>query len=76
MIFVKNYGTFFIYVGFALSTVGAAVLYLLKKKKKGEAEFYRKLPSLELLDADSCKFAGFGFILWGVMVASGALWAE
>ncbi|MCJ7617083.1 MAG: cytochrome c biogenesis protein CcsA [Desulfobacterales bacterium] len=61
--------------GAILIAVGAAVLYLLKKKK-GEAEFYRKLPSLELLDAYSCKFAGFGFILWGVMVASGALWAD
>lgn len=61
--------------GAILIALGTAIFYLLKKKK-GEAEFYKKLPSLEVLDTYSYKFAGFGFISWGIMVASGALWAD
>lgn len=61
--------------GAILIAVGTAIFYLLKKKK-GEAEFYEKLPPLEVLDNYSYKLAGFGFIFWGIMVASGAFWAD
>jgi len=62
-------------VGALLIALGTAVFYLLKKNKE-ETEFYKKLPSLEALDDYSYKFAGFGFVFWTVMVASGALWAH
>ena len=62
-------------VGAILIALGTAVFYLLKKKK-ATAGFYEKLPSLEALDDYSYKFAGFGFLFWTVMMASGALWAE
>jgi len=62
-------------VGAILIALGTAIFYLLKKRK-GKDEFYRKLPSLEVLDTYSYKFAGFGFISWTIMVASGALWAD
>lgn len=62
-------------VGAILIALGTSAFYLLKKKK-GENRFYKRLPSLEVLDTYSYKFAGFGFIFWGIMVASGALWAD
>jgi cytochrome c-type biogenesis protein CcsB len=62
-------------VGAILLSLGTAVFYLLKKRKK-QGPLYDKLPSLEALDAYSYKFANFGFVFWTVMVASGALWAE
>ncbi|MBU3970865.1 MAG: cytochrome c biogenesis protein CcsA [Alphaproteobacteria bacterium] len=62
-------------MGAILISLGTAIFYLLKKKK-GENEFYKKLPPLEALDAYSYKYAGFGFISWTIMVVSGALWAE
>ncbi|HUV50330.1 MAG TPA: cytochrome c biogenesis protein CcsA [Anaerolineae bacterium] len=62
-------------VGAILISLSTAIFYLLKKKK-GENEFYNKLPSLEALDAYSYKYAGFGFISWTIMVVSGSLWAE
>ncbi|GBE06053.1 MAG TPA: c-type cytochrome biogenesis protein CcsB [Nitrospirae bacterium] len=62
-------------VGAILISLGSAVLYLLKKKQ-GDKEFYRKLPSLEVLDAYSYKFIGFGFIFWSITVAAGSIWAN
>lgn len=62
-------------VGAFLIALVTAILYLLKKKNR-EGEFYRKLPSMEVIDTYSYKFAGFGFIFWAIMVASGAIWAE
>ncbi len=62
-------------VGAILIALGTSAFYLLKKKK-GENRFYKRLPSLEVLDTHSYKFVGFGFIFWGIMVASGALWAD
>lgn len=73
--FVIHISSNVVAVGAILIALSTAIFYLLKKKKE-EAEFYKKLPSLEVLDTYSYKFAGFGFIFWGIMVASGALWAD
>lgn len=61
-------------MGAFLIALSAAVLYLLKKRRHGE--FQSRLPSLEVLDACNYKYAGFAFILWGIMIIAGAFWAE
>lgn len=73
--FVTHITSTIVAIGAILISLGTAVLYLLKKKKM-EAEFYKKLPSLEVIDNYSYKFAGFGFISWTIMVVTGAIWAE
>lgn len=52
--------------------LGTSVLYLLKEKRQNK-EFYKKLPSLDALDAYSYKFTGFGFIFWSITIAAGAI---
>jgi cytochrome c-type biogenesis protein CcsB len=55
--------------------LGAAVLYLLKEKK-GETEFFRKFPSLSVLDAYGYQFTAFGFIFWSITIVAGSIWAN
>ncbi len=62
-------------VGAILISLGSAVLYLLKKGNK-DREFYRKLPSLEVLDEYSYKFIAFGFIFWSITIVAGSIWAN
>jgi cytochrome c-type biogenesis protein CcsB len=61
--------------GAVIIALGTAVLYLLKEKRP-EQEFYKKLPPLDVLDAYSYKFTGFGFIFWNIALAAGAIWAN
>jgi cytochrome c-type biogenesis protein CcsB len=55
--------------------LGAAVLYLLKEKK-GETEFFKKFPSLSVLDAYGYQFVAFGFIFWSITIVAGSIWAN
>lgn len=55
--------------------LGDAVLYLLKEKK-GETEFYKKFPSLSVLDAYGYQFTAFGFIFWSITIVAGSIWAN
>lgn len=62
--------------GFAAVLVAAALglLYLLKQRAQPGA--YDRLPTLEALDALSYRFVVGGFTLYGVMIVSGAFWAN
>lgn len=62
-------------VGAILISLGCAVLFLLKRREP-EKMFYQKLPSIDVLDAYSYKFIGFGFIFWSITIAAGAIWAN
>ncbi|MBI4697521.1 MAG: cytochrome c biogenesis protein CcsA [Nitrospirae bacterium] len=62
-------------VGAILISLGASVLYLIKKGR-ARGEFFDKLPSLEVLDEYSYKFIGFGFIFWSITVVAGSIWAN
>jgi cytochrome c-type biogenesis protein CcsB len=53
---------------------GLGLLYLLKRKKQGG--IYDKLPSPEVLDGLSYRFVVGGFVMYGVMIVSGAFWAD
>jgi cytochrome c-type biogenesis protein CcsB len=57
-----------------LVAAGLGLMYLLKRKKQGG--IYEKLPSPEALDTLSYRFVAGGFIMYGVMIVSGAFWAN
>jgi cytochrome c-type biogenesis protein CcsB len=57
-----------------LIAAGLGLLYLLKQKRQGG--LYDRLPTLEALDALSYRFVVGGFTLYGVMIVSGAFWAN
>ncbi|MHB1418944.1 MAG: c-type cytochrome biogenesis protein CcsB [Bacillota bacterium] len=65
--------------GGALIGTALAVLYLLKKRKTETdrlTTFYQRLPSLGMLDELSYAFIGFGFIMLGIMIVAGSIWAN
>jgi cytochrome c-type biogenesis protein CcsB len=63
-------------VGFAavLTAAGISLMYLLKERTSGG--IYAKLPDLPALDTLSYRFVAGGFILYGLMIISGAFWAN
>lgn len=73
--FVIHITSTIVSMGAILIALSTAILYLLKRRRS-EVEFYRKMPSLEVIDDYSYKFTGLGFILWTVMIVTGAIWAE
>ncbi|MCL4490855.1 MAG: cytochrome c biogenesis protein CcsA [Nitrospirae bacterium] len=73
--FVIHITSTIVAMGAILISLSTAILYLLKRKKT-ETEFYRRLPSLEVIDNYSYKFIGFGFISWTIMIVTGAIWAD
>jgi cytochrome c-type biogenesis protein CcsB len=71
-----------LHVGFAklaagsiIISLGAAILYLLKEKNNSNPR-YQKLPTIEILDDYSYKFAGLGFIFWTINIIAGSIWAD
>ncbi len=75
----------FIHVMFAKLGVGSfvmsfalATVFLLRAKSvKGRwAHHLEKLPSQDIVDYLSYRFAVAGFLFWGVMIACGAIWAN
>lgn len=66
----------FSYGAFALS-LGTSIMYLIKNAQgQSKSDFYKRLPSLEILDDLSYKFIAFGFPLLSIVIISGAIWAE
>lgn len=61
--------------GGILLSFGAGALLLLREHRP-QASFASRLPSSEVLDDYSRRFAGFGFLFWSVMIAAGAIWAN
>ena len=63
-------------VGFSSVLVAAALglMFLLKQKRQGG--LYERLPAPEALDDLSYRFVVAGFTMYGVMIVSGAFWAD
>lgn len=63
-------------VGFSsvLIAAGLGFLYLLKERKTGA--LFNRLPSLEALDGLGYRYVVGGFTMYGVMIVSGAFWAN
>lgn len=62
--------------GFAsvLVAAGLGLMYLIKEKNSGG--LYEKLPEPQALDNLSYRFVAGGFIMYGLMIVSGCLWAN
>ncbi len=62
--------------GFAsvLVAAGLGLMYLLKEKNAGG--IYERLPDLTTLDNLSYRFVAGGFIMYGLMIVSGAFWSN
>jgi cytochrome c-type biogenesis protein CcsB len=60
--------------GSVLIAAGMGLMYLLKEKKTGG--IYDKLPELQALDNLSYRFVAGGFIMYGLMIVSGAFWSN
>jgi len=60
--------------GAVLTAAGMGLMYLLKEKIPGG--IYEKLPELSVLDNLSYRFVAGGFIMYGLMIVTGALWAD
>ncbi len=57
-----------------LIAAGLGLLYLLKER--GQGGLYDMLPAPVALDDLSYRFVVAGFTMYGVMIVSGAFWAE
>lgn len=75
----------FIHVAFAnlafaafAASFGLAVVYVVRQRSKtGKwAERLSQLPAQEILDDLTARFVLAGFLLWGIMIVSGAIWAN
>lgn len=83
----RSFYTYWLYVhiifakfayGAALLSAGMSAIYLYKQSstdKHINLKFWDSLPSNEDLDFNSYRFAQFTFIMLGVMIVSGAIWA-
>ncbi|MBI5847154.1 MAG: cytochrome c biogenesis protein CcsA [Nitrospirae bacterium] len=60
--------------GSVLMAAGLGLFYILKEKKSGG--IYDKLPDLQALDNLSYRFVAGGFIMYGLMIISGAYWSN
>ncbi len=61
--------------GAIAASLGAAVLYLMRSSREPKP-FHSRIPSAEILDEYSYKFAGFGLTFWTINIAAGAIWAH
>ncbi len=60
--------------GAVLTAAGLGLMYLLKEKYSGG--IYGKLPEPRTLDNLGYRFVAGGFIMYGLMIVSGAFWAN
>ena len=63
-------------IGFAsvLMAAGMGLMYLLKEKYSGG--IYEKLPELKDIDTLAYRYVAGGFIMYGLMIVSGAFWSN
>ena len=75
----------FIHVAFAnlafaafAASFGLAVVFVLRERSKSGkwAKRLEKLPAQDVVDDLTGRFVLAGFLLWGIMIASGAIWAN
>jgi len=60
--------------GAVLTAAGVGLMYLLKERNPGG--IYERLPKITVLDNLSYRFVAGGFILYGLMIVTGAFWAN
>lgn len=60
--------------GAVLTAAGMGLMYLLKEKYSGGV--YDRIPETKVLDTLGYRFIAGGFIMYGLMIVSGAFWAN
>lgn len=65
------------FAAFAIS-FGLAIAYVVRHRSAGGkwAQRFSKLPAQEVVDDLTSRFVLAGFLFWGIMIASGAIWAN
>lgn len=74
----------FIHVAFAnlsfaafAASFGFAIVYVIRERSKGPwVERLSKLPAQPVIEDMQVRFVLAGFLLWGIMIATGAIWAN
>jgi ABC-type transport system involved in cytochrome c biogenesis permease subunit len=61
-------------LGTLLIALAFSVFYL-RKNRPQPAPWLQRLPDLEGIDLYAYRFAGFGFIFWGIGMLAGSIWA-
>jgi ABC-type transport system involved in cytochrome c biogenesis permease subunit len=61
-------------LGTLLIALAFSVFYL-RKNRPEPAAWLQRLPDLEGIDLYAYRFAGFGFIFWGIGMLAGSIWA-
>ncbi len=54
----------------------ASAIILLKKVKGASSRFLDRLPGVDVLEAYTVRFIGFGFVFWSTTIVAGAIWAN
>lgn len=55
--------------------VGLAWSIFYLRKKRSATGWHERLPELDVIDTYAYRFAGFGFIFWGIAMLAGSVWA-
>jgi len=75
----------FVHVAFAnlafaalAASFGLAVVFVIRERSNGGkwAKRFEKLPPQDVVDDLTARFVLAGFLLWGIMIATGAIWAN
>ncbi len=61
-------------LGTLVIALAFSIFYLLKSRPS-PAPWLQRLPELESVDLYAYRFAGFGFIFWGIGMLGGSIWA-
>ena len=59
---------------FLLSFASAAIL--LRKLKGASSRWLERFPAVDVLDAYTVRYVGFGFVFWSTTIVMGAIWAN
>jgi cytochrome c-type biogenesis protein CcsB len=62
-------------VGAFILSMGAAIV-LLRKLNGARGQWLDRLPGVEVLEANTIRFLGFGFVFWTTTIGMGAIWAN
>ena len=61
-------------LGTMIVAMGLSVLYL-RKSRPNPSSWLKRLPDLDNIDLYVYRFAGFGFVFWGIGMLAGSIWA-
>ncbi|MEI8288515.1 MAG: cytochrome c biogenesis protein CcsA [Verrucomicrobiota bacterium] len=62
-------------VGAFILSLGAAIC-LLRKLNGARGKWLDRLPNVDVLEANTIRFVGFGFVFWTTTIGMGAIWAN